>query len=460
MSILYTCCVPHPPLIIPEVGKGEEKKIQDTIHSYHEVMKKVASFHPETIIIISPHNISYSDYFNISEGAHAEGDFGQFRAKQVKVTCDYDEEFVDALCHHTENSGVPAGTLGQRTKRLDHATMIPLYFLNQYMTDYKVVRMGLSGLSYQDHYHLGQLIQKTADELNRKVVIIASGDLSHKLKESGPYGYAKEGPEFDQKVIEALSHGNFLDLMTMDYGFCERAAECGLRSFIIMAGALDCLSVQPTLYSYEGPFGVGYGVVGFDIGEKDPTRNFGEQAKRYEEEKILAIRKAEDPYVRWARNVVESYVMNKTVPALPPNLPESMLNNRAGVFVSIKKDGQLRGCIGTFQPTTDNIALEIRNNAISASTRDPRFSPITRIELPKLIYSVDILGEVTPATYEELDPQKYGIIVKHHEKRGLLLPRLDGVDTVSEQIEIAARKAGIYDDEDIELFKFEVVRHY
>nr|WP_288160498.1 AmmeMemoRadiSam system protein A [uncultured Sharpea sp.] len=246
----------------------------------------------------------------------------------------------------------------------------------------------------------------------------------------------------------------------MDYGFCERAAECGLRSFIIMAGALDCLSVKPTFYSYEGPFGVGYGVVGFDIGEKDPTRNFGEQAKKYEEEKILAIRKAEDPYVRWARNVVESYVMNKTVPALPSKLPESMLNNRAGVFVSIKKDGQLRGCIGTFQPTTDNIALEIRNNAISASTRDPRFSPIINIELPKLIYSVDILGDVTPATYEELDPQKYGVIVKHHEKRGLLLPRLDGVDTVSEQIEIAARKAGIYDDEDIELFKFEVVRHY
>ena len=80
----------------------------------------------------------------------------------------------------------------------------------------------------------------------------------------------------------------------MDYGFCERAAECGLRSFIIMAGALDCLSVKPTFYSYEGPFGVGYGVVGFDIGEKDPTRNFGEQAKKYEEEKILAIRKAED----------------------------------------------------------------------------------------------------------------------------------------------------------------------
>jgi len=337
--------------------------------------------------------------------------------------------------------------------------MIPLYFLNQYMTDYKVVRMGLSGLSYQDHYHLGQLIRKTADELNRKVVIIASGDLSHKLKESGPYGYVQEGPEFDQKVIEALSHGNFLDLMTMDYGFCERAAECGLRSFIIMAGALDGLSVKPTFYSYEGPFGVGYGVVGFDIGEKDPTCNFGEQAKKYEEEKILTIRKAEDPYVRWARNVVESYVMNKTVPALPSKLPESMLKNRAGVFVSIKKEGQLRGCIGTFQPTTDNIALEIRNNAISASTRDPRFSPIINIELPKLIYSVDILGEVTPATYEELDPQKYGVIVKHHEKRGLLLPRLDGVDTVSEQIEIAARKAGIYDDEDIELFKFEVVRH-
>ena len=167
-----------------------------------------------------------------------------------------------------------------------------------------------------------------------------------------------------------------------------------------------------------------------------------------------------DPYVILARTSINHYVTSGEIIDTSFVEEKDMLNNKAGVFVSIHKDGDLRGCIGTFLPTRDNIALEIIYNAISAATKDPRFSPITVSELPFLDINVDILS--TPediSSTSMLDPKKYGVIVSSGFKRGLLLPDLEGVDTVDEQINIAKRKAGINDSEEISLQRFEVVRH-
>lgn len=459
MSIVYTMTVPHPPLIIPEVGHGEEHDIQKTVDSYHAVMKKAASYHPDTVIIISPHSTMYADYIHISPGKKAHGDFGSFRAGQVKISCNYDEEFVEHLCQLCDTHNIPAGTLGGM-RALDHGTMIPLYFLQQYDTDFKVVRIGISGLAYLEHYRLGQMINQTAEDLGRKVVIIASGDLSHKLKEDGPYGFAKEGPEFDQEVMTYLRTADFYKLLTFDYDFCESAAECGLRSFQIMAGALDGKDVSPHQYSYEGPFGVGYGVCDFEVGPEDQERLLGKKLEKHDEDVLKDIRAHEDPYVRLARATVESYIKAHKLPLVSDDLPEDMTNRKAGVFVSLHINGQLRGCIGTFKPTEKNIAVEIMHNAVSACSRDPRFNEVRPLELPHIVYSVDVLGEIEKIDdISELDPQKYGVIVSHNEKRGLLLPRLPGVSTVLEQIDIARRKAGMYDDEPCDFYRFEVVRH-
>ena len=157
---------------------------------------------------------------------------------------------------------------------------------------------------------------------------------------------------------------------------------------------------------------------------------------------------------------MESYITNRTVPSID-GVPQEMLANKAGVFCSIHKDGRLRGCIGTIGPTKENIAQEIVANVISAAIRDPRFDPIQKHELAKLSYSVDVLSKPEKIdSRDQLDVKRYGVIVTHNEKRGLLLPNLDGVDTVSEQIAIAKQKAGIWDDEPVELQRFEVVRHY
>lgn len=143
-----------------------------------------------------------------------------------------------------------------------------------------------------------------------------------------------------------------------------------------------------------------------------------------------------------------------------PNILSKELEGRAGVFVSLKKQGELRGCIGTFQPTRSNIASEIIYNAISAGTEDPRFYPIELDELDEITISVDILeAPELIDSMEQLDPQKYGVIVKQGTRRGLLLPMLEGVDTVAEQINIAKQKAGIGAQEKVELYRFSVTRY-
>ena len=453
--------VPHPPLIVPEVGNGEEGKIQATIDAYHKVAGKIGELMPETIVLISPHQIMYVDYFHISPGRGAKGDFGQFRAGKVKLEVSYDTQFVEKLCALAGRKRLPAGTLGEREKKLDHGTMVPLFFVDQYWKEYQLVRIGLSGLPLIKHYELGQCIQRAAEELGRRTVLIGSGDLSHRLKEDGPYGYQEEGPLYDSRIMDVMERGAFGELLEFPEDFCEKAGECGHRSFTIMAGALDKMQLMPERLSYEGPFGVGYGICSYMVQGGNPERNFGEQYEEKNRRQLEKQREKEDAYVRLARKTIEEYIRKGQKIEVPKELPEEMYSGKAGVFVSIKEDGKLRGCIGTIQAVQASIAEEIIENAISASTRDSRFSPIEPDELDRLVISVDVLGSMEPIdSPEELDVKKYGVVVTKGYKRGLLLPNLEGVDTVEEQIGIAKRKAGIGEDEKVRLERFEVVRHY
>jgi len=172
------------------------------------------------------------------------------------------------------------------------------------------------------------------------------------------------------------------------------------------------------------------------------------------------IKDNEDDYVKLARYSVEHFIRTGKRAPLPGRLPAEMMSNRAGVFVSLKKHGNLRGCIGTITPVTSSISEEILRNAVSSCSEDPRFDKVRPDELADLVYSVDVLASPEPIESEnELDVRRYGVIVSSGHKRGLLLPNLEGVDTVSQQISIASKKAGIRPGEKISLERFEVVRH-
>jgi AmmeMemoRadiSam system protein A/AmmeMemoRadiSam system protein B len=462
MTILGAYMVPHPPIILPEVGRGEEQRISATIKAYEEVARRIADLKPDTILLTSPHTILYMDYFHISPGKTAQGDFGRFNAPQVKIHCTYDEELVEEVEKQAKAINFPAGTLGERDPQLDHATMIPLYFLNKLYTDYKLVRIGLSGESLLRHYQLGEMLAQAANKLGRKVVFIGSGDLSHKLTKEGPYGFDSHGPQYDKRIMSVMSQGNFADLFAFPDDFCEQAAECGHRSFTIMAGALDGLAVKAEQLSYEGPFGVGYGVCAFTPTGPDESRHFAKEYEGIRQEMLNKRKSTEDPYVQLARATIEAYVSTGKKISIPVTVPKEMVSKRAGTFVSLKEHGQLRGCIGTIGPVRENIAAEIIGNAISASTQDPRFSAVRPEELPDLVYSVDVLGPIEDIdSPEQLDVKRYGVIVTKGGRRGLLLPNLEGVDTIPQQISIACEKAGLAPNEtDIKLQRFEVVRHH
>ena len=458
MSIIAAYMVPHPPMIIPQIGRGNEKQIQDTIDAYRNVAREIASLKPETIIISSPHSVMYSDYFHISPGKNANGDFSNFHAREVRFHENYDEKLVSRICSLSDAEDFPAGTLGERDRALDHGTMIPLYFIRQFYSDFQLVRLGLSGLSLVDHYAFGRIIQKAVEDLDRRAVFVASGDLSHKLQSYGPYGYAKEGPQYDARVMDVCSRAAFGELLDFDESFCEKAAECGHRSFVIMAGALDGRAVDARQLSHQDVTGVGYGICSFHPTGIDESRHFLEQNSS--EPNNNASPASSDPCVQLARASLESYILSRKIIDVPQNLPEDLTARRAGAFVSIHEHGQLRGCIGTISPARSNLAEEIIFNAISASTRDPRFPPIRKEELPFLEINVDVLGEPEDIESEDdLDVKRYGVIVTKGLRRGLLLPDLDGVDTVQQQIAIAKQKAGIASYEKVSLQRFEVVRH-
>lgn len=461
VSILAAVAVPHPPLIFPEVGHGREQKIEKTIKSYRHAMEFVASYKPDTIILVSPHTELYADYFHVSGGFGSTGNFTAFGAPKVTVQVEYDHEFVKALEQACKAQNFACGTKGERDPALDHGSLIPLRFLNEVWKDYKVVRVGLSGMSLLQHYKLGQMIASVSEELGRRTVFIASGDLSHRLLEEGPYGFAAEGPVFDARITKDLDKGDFADLLEFDPQFCDAAGECGHRSFVMMAGALDGKAVESKLLSYEGPFGVGYGVAEFAVKGEDENRRFGQMYAEKKKKKTAALREKEDEFASFARRCVETFVKTGKQLDFPDDLPEELLKNKAGVFVSLKMHGDLRGCIGTIEPTSENIAREIWHNAVSACSKDPRFSPVRPDELDDIVYSVDVLTPAQPvADVTKLNPKVDGIIVKRGLRRGLLLPDLDGVDTVEQQISIARQKAGIDADETIDLFSFQVERHY
>ena len=464
--------VPHPPMIVPAVGKGSEAQIQATTRAYEQVADMVAQLQPETILISSPHTVMYSDYFHISPGAHASGSFAQFRAGEVSFEETYDRELVQEICSLAAARGFPAGIRGERERHLDHGVMVPLYFIRQKYRDFRLVRMGLSGLSLPMHYELGQMVREAAEHLGRSVVWVASGDLSHKLQAYGPYGFAEEGPQYDQRIMDVCGSGDFGELLEFDENFCEKAAECGHRSFVMMAGAFDGMAVQARALSHEDITGVGYGICTFFPDGPDPQRHFLDQYLQKEQSQIRKKREKEDAYVRLARLSLETYIgadglksssgrsaAGRNI-AIPDWVPPEMKSRRAGVFVSLHEHGRLRGCIGTIQPVTGCIAEEIIRNAVSASTQDPRFDPVAPQELQWLEVHVDVLGNPEKiAGPEELDVRRYGVIVTNGRRRGLLLPDLEGVDSVAQQIQIARRKACIREDEDVELERFEVVRH-
>jgi len=447
-----TC--PHPPIMIPEIGREEANTVKKSQQAMLNLAREIKESQAETLVMISPHAPVFRDGIALNFAPRLVGNLSGFRAPQLSFDLVNDLPMAQEIKKQAGDLNIEVVPLEKTEHRygfnpeLDHGLMVPLYFLQKGGIELPLVAISMGLFPFPQLYAFGVAIQKAALNLKKKVAVLASGDLSHRLLPDAPAGYEPRGQEFDQKMVRLISEADVKGIINLDRELIERAGECGLRPIIMMLGAFDGFDLKPAVLSYEGPFGVGYMVATIKPEKQNPERQF--LAEQQESTSFL---------VQVARQTLENYYQGKLKSYAPEDIPPEF-TRKAGVFVSLKKHGNLRGCIGTIIPQSKNIVEEVANNAISSATRDPRFYPVGIEELADLEISVDVLTEPEPVeNLEELDPKRYGVIVRSGGRSGLLLPDLEGIDTPAQQVDIARQKAGIGPGESVKLERFEVIRY-
>ncbi len=459
--------VPHPPILIPEIGLGEEKKAAATSRAMHEIGKEISEHKPETIIIISPHGPLFTDAISVRVASPLKGDLGHFGAPHIGIEKETDKQLVDEILMRAYEANIPSvrfdKDLAKRfdlEEEADHGIVVPLNFIEPYYQDYQIIAITYGLLAPEALYEFGSIIEKAAKNSQRRIVLIASGDLSHHLKDSGNYAFREEGCQFDHRVIDGLRKKDYLSIFDMEDTFIAKAGECGLRSIWMLLGALDQIEHQVQWLSYEGPFGVGYAIFKFVCNNQTKT-SLLDELRACMKQKTDRMKQREDVYVKLAREAIERYIdCNERLPLPEYALIPPLLKRSCGVFVSIKDRGGLRGCMGSTTGLEINLGNEIIAMAIKAATQDPRFDPISEDDLEGLKISVDILSRSEKIdSLDQLNPQVYGVIVYSEYKRGLLLPALEGIERVEDQLKIALNKAGIKSTEKYTIERFTVERH-
>ena len=373
----------------------------------------------DTAIIMGPNHTGMGKPLSIM----TKGDWSTPLGK-VKIDSELAKRILASSAYLQEDSAA---------HQFEHSLEVQVPFLQYFQSDIKIVPIVLSFATGSIYKQIGREIARAIKDLNREVVIIASSDMTH-------YEPQESAQKKDNQAIAAileLSEDKLLARVEeLDITMCGYAPTASLISAAKELGAREAELVR-------------YQTSGDTTGDYSSVVGYAG----------IIIKKAEmHPLAKLAKETVETYIKEGKA-----NKPEKLtpeMKERAGVFVSIHKLGQLRGCIGTFEPTQKNVAGEIITNAISSATRDPRFPPIAPGELDDLDYSVDVLTKPEPvASKDQLDPKKYGAIVESGLRRGLLLPDLEGVDSVDYQIDICCQKAGIMPDEAVKLYRFEVKRY-
>jgi AmmeMemoRadiSam system protein A/AmmeMemoRadiSam system protein B len=439
-SLVFSGIAPHPPIMVPEVGREAVARVRDSIDAMAEFTRRLIDSGAETVILISPHAPLEADSFVAYAGPTLYGDFANFHAPDTEFSARVDEELLKAITQTAADANYRVSML--HDDLLDHGTAVPLYFLLSNGWKGQIVALGYSFLSNNDHLHFGSCITNAVDHVGRRVAFIASGDLSHRLKPEAPAGYNPSAHVFDEEVVGALQANEPSRIVAINHDLRRLAGECGYRSMLVAIGATSGLPLSCDVINYEAPFGVGYLVAQL-------TNVAAESENEFEVVPGLA------------RRAVETFISEGEM-LDPPASRSGLLAAHAPCFVCLKtRNGELRGCIGTIEAVKDSLAEEIVANAVSAAINDPRFDPVQEDELADLVYSVDVLLAPEPAEIEELDPKIYGVIVEDESesRRGLLLPDIPGIETAEQQVEIATRKAGIPSGTPVKLSRFKVERY-
>ena len=375
----------------------------------------------DTVIIMGPNHTGLGKPFSIMTSGTWETPMGN-----VEIDTDLAEKLGGHSSYLEEDTGAHLR---------EHSIEIQLPFLLHFKKNFKIVPIVLSHATGSVYREIGQEIAEVLGELGREIVILASSDMTH-------YESQKEAERKDNSAIDAIM--NLDDEALLERIASQNITMCGYAPVVALISAAKAMGARKAEL-------IRYQTSGETSGDFTSVVGYAG---------LIIPKPGMSPLVKLAHEAIRTYIVEGRVMQAPAVLTPEM-QEQAGVFVSIHKGGELRGCIGTFGPTRKNVAEEIIVNGISAATRDPRFSPVEECELKDLDISVDVLTEPEAiSSKEQLNPKKYGAIVQRGARRGLLLPDLEGVDTAEEQIDICRRKGDIGPSEKVQLFRFEVKRYH
>jgi AMMECR1 domain-containing protein/aromatic ring-opening dioxygenase LigB subunit len=435
-GIVFAGLVPHPPVVVPEVGRGREQESRDTVGAMQEFARRCMAARPEGLVLISPHSPRRPGAFGYWPGPLLQGDLSKFGAPEAGVTLPVDTQFLHDLCEAASPQALLLWPI--RERELDHGALVPLYYLARAGWDGPTAVIGLNYPGEGDLEELGRLLAHVAEKQGRRYAFIASGDMSHRLQPGAPGGFHPDAHRFDAAFVDLLRQRALDQVAQMDPELTDLAGQDVIESTMIVLAATGYDPTCTEVLSYEGPFGVGYCVAVF----REPVPP------------VHAEREG-DVLTSIARQVVEAVVQGEAVP-LPAVEPKGYLSQRRGMFVTLRRrDGTVRGCLGTMAPTKSNLLLEVVERA-AAVAEWAYGTRVMRSELPGLLYEVTVLGSLEPVESEaELDPAVWGVVMAdEHGRRAVLLPGIESVTTVEQQLSIVRRKAGISADAPVTLQKF------
>ena len=254
--LVFVGVAPHPPIMVPEVGGAHAEEVRASIDAMRDLTGRIKACGAETVVLISPHAPLERSTFVAYGGARLRGDFANFRAPQAIVEAPVDEELLRAIRQAAAEERYPVKSMGPR--ELDHGTAVPLYFLVRNGWGGRVVALGYSFLSDEDHVRFGECVRRAVELIKRPAAFVASGDLSHRLKPGAPAGFDPEARRFDEQVVAALRANAPRRITEIDQGLRRLAGECGYRSMLVALGASAGSEPECEVFNYEAPFGVGY----------------------------------------------------------------------------------------------------------------------------------------------------------------------------------------------------------
>jgi AmmeMemoRadiSam system protein A len=391
-----------------------------------DIASRITAHGPDVVVLVSPHSPRHASRWGICTQSPLSGNFGRFGADHIGVIVPGAPPAAARLTPIARELKLTTREIGG--DNLDHGALVPLYFLRQAGWDGPTLLIALPQPGTKTEERMGRAIARAAEEAGESWVILASGDMSHRLNPNAPAGYHPLAKEFDRTFKSRIDAGDLRGACAIDPGLREIAAEDVIDSCAVAAGAVGFRSLGHRCYAYEGPFGVGY--LEAVLHEAAPPQS---GAHVYSESRPWGM------MLQIARDAILARITHNAYRA--PVLPKPW-NNPQGVFVTLRRpDGALRGCIGHVEPLFAGVAEEVADCAAAAATQDTRFARVSPSELPQISIEVSLLSRPEPVSdMAALDPKRYGLVVSSGRARGVLLPNVPEVNTVEDQLRIAAAK--------------------